>query len=323
MSAVLSMAADYAYYAQNSDSANLVDLENVFKAGTLAAAQYATNMPFLQGVSELAKAVGNPYGVPEGFGERFVKFVGKKAGDVAFTATGMVDMYTPGIDIVGATAFTGLMDRINNPDASNTALSEEQLIKADFGLDLGPVSVSIPSLLQGFYQAYNTAKSRNPNFSDDLPKGLNMWGEVKQQSDGLNYNFVSPIRISNPVFSDLNEELINLSEKRVGTFTSHKTKLSGIQLSAQQINDHINFINNSNHINKNLHLQEGDAGFSFNNTLLPRLNAEIKKSDYQLDDLEDRYKRLNDIVSESRESGKELLLQKYPGLRLRIEAMKN
>lgn len=35
MSAVLSMAADYAYYAQNSDSANLVDLENVFKAGTL------------------------------------------------------------------------------------------------------------------------------------------------------------------------------------------------------------------------------------------------------------------------------------------------
>ena len=112
----------------------------------------------------------------------------------------MVDMYTPGIDIVGATAFTGLMDRINNPDASNTALSEEQLIKADFGLDLGPVSVSIPSVLQGFYQSYNTAKSRNPNFSDDLPKGLNMWGEVKQQSDGLNYNFVSPIRISNPVF---------------------------------------------------------------------------------------------------------------------------
>ena len=55
MSAVLSMAADYAYYAQNSDSANLVDLENIFKAGTLAAAQYATNMPFLQGVSELTK----------------------------------------------------------------------------------------------------------------------------------------------------------------------------------------------------------------------------------------------------------------------------
>ena len=78
MSAVLSMAADYAYYAQNSDSANLVDLENIFKAGTLAAAQYATNMPFLQGVSELTKAIGNPYGVPEGFGERFGKFVGKK-----------------------------------------------------------------------------------------------------------------------------------------------------------------------------------------------------------------------------------------------------
>ena len=114
-----------------------------------------------------------------------------------------------------------------------------------------------------------------------------------------------------------------MSEKRVGTFTSHKTKLSGIQLSAQQINDHINFINNSNNINKNLHLQEGDRGFSFNDTLLPRLNAEIKKSDYQLDDLEDRYKRLNDILAESRESGKELLLQKYPGLRLRIEAMKN
>ena len=109
-----------------------------------------------------------------------------------------------------------------------------------------------------------------------------------------------------------------MSEKGLEHF-SHKTKLSGIQLSAQQINDHKNFINNSNNINKNLHLQEGDRGFSFNDTLLPRLNAEIKKSDYQLDDLEDRYKRLNDILAESRESGKELLLQKYPGLRIELK----
>ena len=41
----------------------------------------------------------------------------------------MVDLYTPGIDIVGATAYSGLIDRIKNPDASSTKLSEEQLNK--------------------------------------------------------------------------------------------------------------------------------------------------------------------------------------------------
>jgi hypothetical protein len=315
MSAVLSMAADYAYYAQNSDSQNLIDLENIFKSGTLAAAQYATNMPFLQGVSELAKAAGNPYGVPEGFGERMGKFLVKKASDVVFTATGMVDLYTPGIDIVGATAYSGLIDRIKNPDASSTKLSEEQLIKAEYAY--------LPTVMKGFYESYNQALSRNPRFSETLPDGLNMWGEVKQQSDGLNYNLVSPIRISNPQFTKLNEELTFLSERRVGTFTSHKEKIGGIQLSSEQINDHIRFINNSNKLNKNVHLDENDRGYNPNESLLAKLNAEIKKNDYQISDLEDRYIRLNSILTDARESGKELLLQKYPGLRVRIEAMKN
>ena len=314
MSAVLSMAADYAYYAQNSDSQNLIDLENIFKSGTLAAAQYATNMPFLQGVSELAKAAGNPYGVPEGFGERMGKFLVKKASDVAFTATGMVDLYTPGIDIVGATAYSGLIERIKNPDASSTKLSEEQLIKAEYAY--------LPTVMKGYYESYNQALSRNPRFSETLPDGLNMWGEVKQQSDGLNYNLVSPIRISNPQFTELNEELTFLSERRIGTFTSHKEKIGGVQLSAEQINDHIRFINNSNKLSKNVHLGENDKGYNPNESLLTKLNAEIKKNDYQVSDLEDRYIRLNSILADARESGKHLLLKKYPSLKVRIDALK-
>ena len=316
MSAVLAMAADYAYYAQNSDTRNLVDLENIAKSGTLAAAQYAMNMPFLQGVSELVKAVGNPYGVPEGFGERIGKFVGKKGSDVIFTATGMVDMYTPGIDIIGATAFSGLIDRIKNPEASSTRLSEEQLRNSKYAL--------LPSVVKGFYESYNQAQSRNPRFSKNLPPALNMWGEVKEQSDGFNYNFVSPIRVSNPNFSDLNKELNLLSEKRSGTFTRHKEKISGIQLSAEQINDHIRFINNSNKINSDVHLQLGDSGFTSDETLLRKLNNEIKKLDYRTEtNFDERYKRLNSILSDARESGKNLLLKKYPELQIRIDAMKN
>lgn len=315
MSAVLSMAADYAYLAQNSTGDDLLELEKVFYNGALALAEYSTNMPFLQGVSEIVKAAGNPYGVPEGFGERMGKFFGKKAGDVVFTATGMVDLYTPGIDVVGATAFSGLMDRIQNPDASSTELSETQLIKSEYA--------RLPTVLKGFYQSYNQAKSRNPNFSKDLPKGLNMWGEVKQQSDGLNYNFVSPIKVSNPQFSKLNEQLNLLSEKRVGTFTSHKTKIGGVQLSAEQINDHILFINNSNKINNNLHLQSGDKGYRPDQTLLARLNSEIRKTDYQTSNFQDRYDRLSGILQDARESGEALLLKKYPSLKVRIDALKD
>ena len=149
-----------------------------------------------------------------------------------------------------------------------------------------------------------------------------MWGEVKQQSDGLNYNLVSPIRISNPQFTELNEELTFLSERRIGTFTSHKEKIGGVQLSAEQINDHIRFINNSNKLSKNVHLSENDKGYNPNESLLAKLNAEIKKNDYQVSDLEDRYIRLNSILADARESGKHLLFKKYPGLKVRIDALK-
>ena len=318
MSAILSMAADYAAYAQNTenDEESLADLMRLFKAGTLAAAEYSMNMPFLQGTSELMKALANPYGRTDDILTRLTQFAAKKVTDVGLTATGTVNMYT-GIPIVGSTAFTGVMDRVANPEASNTMLSEEQLLDTEYAV------LGLDPIVQGFYQALNQAKSRNPAFSKDLPPRLDFWGNVKQQSDGSIYNYVSPIKLSDPEFSDLDKKLQKLSAIGSGTFNRHPKKLGGVKLSAEQYNDYVYLINNSNYKGPERHLQEGDPNYKYTQTLLPRLKFEINQTEFITKDADDQYRDLQDILRESRQSAKKLLIKKYPELKIKMDNLKN
>jgi hypothetical protein len=318
MSAILSMAADYAYYAQNSgnDEESLLDLMNLFKAGTLAAAEYSMNMPFLQGTSELVKAVANPYGKKEDIITRLTEFAAKKVTDVGLTATGVVNMYT-GLPIVGSTAFSGVMDRVANPEASNVMLNEEQLLNAEYSI------LGIEPIVSGFYKSLNQAKSRNPLFSKQLPPRLDFWGKIVKQSDGLKYNYVSPIKISEPEYSNLDKKLLSLAEKGEGAFSRHPKKIGGVELSAEQYNDYVKFINTSNYIDTFNHIGKDDNGFQYTETLLPKLNSRIQDSDFVLMDIEEQYDDLQLILQNARKSGKELLLKKYPSLAIRVEQMKD
>ena len=51
------MASDYSYYSKQEDNASV--MENLAKAGSLAISEYAMNLPFLQGVSDIFKMAGN------------------------------------------------------------------------------------------------------------------------------------------------------------------------------------------------------------------------------------------------------------------------
>ena len=325
MSAVLAMAADYAYYAHNSD-ADLFELENLFKAGSLASAEYAQNMPYLQGVSELMMAAGNPYASQEDTFQRFGKYFGEQLTSVGTNAIGqfggigldtMVNTplsYFSDFQLVGQTSFRATLERLQNPNASNTMLNEDQLATLEY--------VPFPSFVEGFYVGLNRAKSRSPSFSDDLLPGLNFWGETKQQSNGVNYEVVSPIKVTNPDFNDVNEFLRDLSDT-VGIFKDHPRTLERVKLSDAQYNDFVTFINESNYIDKRRHLGSDDRGYKVTKNLLNLIQKEIADPDFLLQRETDQFNDLNSILSNARKSGTELLLKKYPELQIKIDNLKN
>ena len=183
--------------------------------------------------------------------------------------------------------------------------------------------LGLDPIVQGFYQALNQAKSRNPAFSKDLPPRLDFWGNVKQQSDGSIYNYVSPIKLSDPEFSDLDKKLQKLSAIGSGTFNRHPKKLGGVKLSAEQYNDYVYLINNSNYKGPERHLQEGDPNYKYTQTLLPRLKFEINQTEFITKDADDQYRDLQDILRESRQSAKKLLIKKYPELKIKMDNLKN
>ena len=59
-------------------------------------------------------------------------------------------------NLISQSSFSALMERMNNPLASNTMLQE--------GIDpiTGELFTEVPAFLQGFYISLNKAKSRNP-----------------------------------------------------------------------------------------------------------------------------------------------------------------
>ena len=87
------------------------------------------NMPFLQGVSELHNASFNPQGTSEKVFERLQQYFGQKIGGVTTSGNDFINQFVPGQPFVGANSFTATVERVGNPDASNTMLNEEQLSK--------------------------------------------------------------------------------------------------------------------------------------------------------------------------------------------------
>lgn len=274
LSGLLAMAADMAYYMRDSDlSEDPKFIDAMMSAATLSAAQYSTNMPFLQGVSELMTALGNPYDDKEGIIERLQLFAGKKVGDVGTAISGSVQgRMTFGlgayfaeqadIPVIGATSFSGAMERYLNPTASNTMLPDEYIF--------GTHSTELHPFLQGFYKAVQEAKARHPSFSDQLPPGLDFWGNERQTSKGTFEEFFNPIRTThNAELTPLDQELIRLSEVDAGTFSMHKKSIEGVKLSAQDYNDYIYLINNYDEEGR----LPGDRGYNSEETLLNTLNS--------------------------------------------------
>ena len=324
LSALLAMGADMAQYAQYHDeNISVLDprtWDTIAKNYVLATSEYAANMPFLQGVAELQSALGGSYQTKEDFAKRMAKWLGTQTGNVGTNVIGNIDRATFGLpsyavntlsggeyNLISQSSFSALMERMNNPLASNTMLQE--------GIDpiTGQLFTEVPAFMQGFYIALNKAKSRNPNFNDELPVGLNFWGNARTQGKGTLGESLSPFRVQQGGYNDVDTELIRLSETGAGSFSFHSKRVQNVLLNASQYNNFVRLINDIDGEGR----VSGDVGFDPDDTLLNALKDEISnpESGYMLLPTdEDRFDALNNILTVRRSKARERLINSTPGL---------
>ena len=318
LSALLVIGADMAEYAKYEDDWPMLTM--MAKAYTLSAAEYASNMPFLQGVAELQSALGGSYQTKEDFANRMAKWLGTQVGSVGTNVIGNIDRATFGLpsyavntlsggeyNLISQSSFSALMERMNNPLASNTMLQE--------GIDpiTGDLFTEAPAFLQGFYISLNKAKSRNPNFNDELPVGLNFWGNARTQGKGTLGESLSPFRVQQGGYNDVDTELIRLSETGAGSFSFHSKRVQNVLLNASQYNNFVRLVNDIDGEGR----VSGDLGFDPDDTLLNALKDEISnpESGYMLLPTdEDRFDALNNILTVRRSKARERLINSTPGL---------
>ena len=318
LSAMLAMGADMAEYARYEDDPKQLMLMS--KAYTLAAAEYAGSLPFLQGVSELMAAAGGSFQTQEDLLERIFKFAGGQVASVGTNVLGNVNRSLGGLPAYGAewlsdgkyplinqNSFSATMERLNDPEMSNTMLPP--------GID--PITnefyTEAPAIMQGVYSVIQGAKSRNPMFSDQLPPKLNFWGDVRTAGSGKVSETWNPIRIQTGGYTELDQELIRLSETGFGAFGFHSKRIGGTLLNGVQFNAFVRTVNNLDGNGRIL----GDRGFDPDDTLLKALNQEINSLEYNtLPTDEDRFLELNTLLGERRKGARDWMKRNDPQLNL-------
>ena len=320
LSATLAMGADMAEYARYEDDPEVLAL--LAKAYTLSVAEYASSLPFLQGVAELSAAAGGTYQTKEDFFERMSKWLGQQAGTVGTNVVGNVDRAMVGLPsyafnylsdgqypLISQNSWQATFERLNNPSASSTKLPPGS------SAITGDLYTEAPAWMQGFYISLQKAKARNPYFSDDLPPGLDFWGRPKTQGEGRTSEAYNPVRIQTGEYSALDEELIRLSEIGVGSFPFHRDRIDGVKLNSEQYNSYVTFINGMDGNGRML----GDAGFNPDGVLLSALNATVNSAEYGLLETdEEKFEELSGILADRRKYARKRMIKDDPDLNARF-----
>jgi len=310
LSGLLAAGVDMAKYAKHDDS---FFLGKMFRAYTFGVADYASSLPFLQGLSELIEAVGGSYQTKETRIARFSKWAGGQATNVGLNVVGNLDRSVFGLGsyashyfadgnypLLSSNSFYGTMERLNDPYLSNKMLPE-----GNSAITGEPYTES-PPWLQGIYGAIQKAKAANPLYSHELPTKLNFWGDEMKTGEGKFSEGYNPVKIQRGQYSDLDEELIRLSEIGAGSFSFHSKRVDGTLLNGVQHNQFVKFINEAD-ANGNV---LGDLGYDSEGTLLNALNTEMNSTEYFiLPTDEDRFDALNNILGERRGTARKKMIK--------------
>jgi hypothetical protein len=202
VSALMAIAADYAEYAKYEPDATKT--EEVFLGAVFATYHYLSEQPYLQGVADVGKLVGD---ADSGKVKAGVNAIAKQFG-------GFVIGGTP----IGAyNSLVANIERMIDPTKKDP--------KADPDLPVG---------VKGFYEGLvNNYASRLPYFNQMLPDDLNMWGEPKMQGQGKGYEMILPTRVSPEQFSPADDILVRLGGP-IGVKSFER--VDGVELSGEQRN---------------------------------------------------------------------------------------
>ena len=317
LSAMLAMGADMSQYMANEDDP---DGLTFLASYGMAAAEYAGNMPFLQGLSEVMSAAGGSFQTKEALTERIMKWAGGQVTTVGTNVVGNVDRSVFGLGsyaaewlsggqypLIAQNSFYATMERLNSPEMSNSMLPPGQDPIS------GDLYTEAPVFMQGVYSALQQAKSRNPLYADQLPPKLNFWGDIRTAGSGKFSETFNPVRIQTGGYTELDQELIRLSETGFGSFSFHSKRVNGTLLNGQQFNDFVTTVNQVDGKGRML----GDIGYNSDGTLLPALNKEMNSLEYSLLPTdEDRFDALNSILSERRKGARKWMVTTDPQLNL-------
>jgi hypothetical protein len=150
-------------------------------------------------------------------------------------------------------------------------------------------------------------------YNDQLPPGLSFWGDVKTAGSGKVSETWNPFKIQTGGYTDLDQELIRLSETGFGSFSFHSKRINGTLLNGVQYNDFVTSLNMVDEKGRML----GDLGYNPDDALLPALNEEMNSLEYSLLPTdEDRFDALNSILSERRQGARKFMVISDPQLNL-------
>lgn len=293
ISGLLAMAADFANYSQYEEDP--ASLSTLAMHGALSMYQYATQMPFLQGVAELSEVMRAPDP-----GAQFEALVAK------FAQKGT----EAGLSLVpGNSSFWAGVGRLGDPTARSSMLPATGDIAVpgtDLTFSFADDPAAADPMTRGFYTALQRMRSRNPMFNDDLPPRLNLWGEEMQVGTGAGWEFVSPIRVRTSKYDAIDKELIRLG----GGIKMPDKKIKGVLMNAEEYNDLILTMNNADFDSGDVPLFEGDPGFNPGNTLKPSLMRTISSEEYLAMDKTQRLEELNRVVEMHRKNARESIVGK-------------
>ena len=302
LSALLAMGADMAEYSRYGDEAGMVELTAAY---TLAVAEYAENMPFLQGVSELNNALFGRGASQEKFIERMLAWVGEDyVGNLGTNVIGNLDRSTFGLlsyaaetisggeyPLVSQTSYLAQMERMQYPTKSSTKLPAGDMPGTDIRY------TEAPEFMQGFYRALQKAKARNPFFSPELKPALSFWGDEMVAGKGTRAEMFNPMRTSLGELSRLDEELIRLVEIGEGRFGFHRDRIGESKLNADQFDMFVKTINTIDGSGN----MPGDDGYDAAETLKLAMRMQLNKEEYILANTDaDRFDQLHKILSNRR-----------------------
>ncbi len=202
VSALMAISADYAEYAKYEPDATKA--EEVFLGAVFSTYHYLSEQPYMQGVADIGKLVGDA-----------------DSGKVKAGINALAKQY--GSFVIGGSPLGAYNSLVANIERMIDPTKKDP--KAD---------PDLPLAVKGFYEGLvNKYASRLPYFNKMLPDDLNMWGEPKMEGQGKGYEMILPTRVSPEQFSPADDILVRLGGP-IGVKSFER--IDGVELNGEQRN---------------------------------------------------------------------------------------